>query len=132
MHVGHLYFNGCTCFEDCHYNSHCLSAVVLIGDASVGKTSLMRRFVDDEFRLNTMPTIGVDFVSRKLYIGQDVIRVIICDTGRYCITWSLAHIGVIMSMCACVYYSSFYIITLIVVIDTLLCNIVRIIVDMQS
>ena len=37
-----------------------------------------------------------------------------------------------MYMCACVYYSSFSIITLIVVIDTLLCNIVLIIVDVQS
>ena len=92
----------------------------------------MERFADDMFRLDQRTTIGVNFEIRKLYIGRDVIKVVIWDTGRYCITWSLAHIGVIMCMCACIYYSSFSIITLIVVIDTSLCIIVLIIVDVQS
>lgn len=35
--------------------------VVLIGDSSVGKSSLLRRFADDSFEESYLATIGVDF-----------------------------------------------------------------------
>lgn len=35
--------------------------VVLIGDSSVGKSSLLRRFADDTFEESYLATIGVDF-----------------------------------------------------------------------
>lgn len=35
--------------------------VVLIGDSSVGKSSLLRRFTDDSFEESYLATIGVDF-----------------------------------------------------------------------
>jgi len=34
---------------------------VLIGDSSVGKSSLLRRFADDSFEESYLATIGVDF-----------------------------------------------------------------------
>lgn len=37
--------------------------VVLIGDTSVGKSSLLVRFADDQFSETYVTTIGVDFVS---------------------------------------------------------------------
>ena len=73
----------------------------------------MRRFGDDEFGLDTKATLGVDFTIRKLYIGRDVIRVQIWDTGRYCITWSLAHIGVIMCTCVQFIIEVFFILSLL-------------------
>ncbi len=35
--------------------------VVLVGNSSVGKTSLLRRFTDDNFEGSYLATIGVDF-----------------------------------------------------------------------
>jgi GTPase SAR1 family protein len=41
--------------HDCQYK------IVLIGDSSVGKSSLLRRFADDAFEESYLATIGVDF-----------------------------------------------------------------------
>jgi len=35
--------------------------IVLIGDSSVGKSSLLRRFADDSFEESYLATIEVDF-----------------------------------------------------------------------
>jgi GTPase SAR1 family protein len=35
--------------------------VILVGDTSVGKSSVMRRFADDSFSESYLATIGVDF-----------------------------------------------------------------------
>lgn len=44
-----------------------LFKVLLIGNSSVGKSSLLFRFVDDVFNDNFVPTIGVDFVSLSIF-----------------------------------------------------------------
>ena len=38
-----------------------LFKVVLVGNSSVGKSSLLRRFADDSFQESYLATIGVDF-----------------------------------------------------------------------
>jgi Ras-related protein Rab-1A len=35
--------------------------VILVGDTSVGKSSVMKRFADDSFSETYLATIGVDF-----------------------------------------------------------------------
>jgi GTPase SAR1 family protein len=35
--------------------------VCFVGQSGVGKTALMRRYADDSFEDNMLPTIGVDF-----------------------------------------------------------------------
>jgi GTPase SAR1 family protein len=35
--------------------------VVFVGPSGVGKTALLRRYADDSFDENLLPTIGVDF-----------------------------------------------------------------------
>ncbi len=40
-----------------------LFKVILVGDTSVGKSSLLLRFIEDNFLDNMLMTIGVDFVS---------------------------------------------------------------------
>jgi Ras-related protein Rab-1A len=40
--------------------------ILLIGDPSVGKKSLLTRFADDIFTNSFTPTIGVDFILRTI------------------------------------------------------------------
>ena len=42
-----------------------LLKLVLVGDASVGKSSLLLRFVDGSFDVDLPATIGVDFKVRE-------------------------------------------------------------------
>ena len=45
--------------------------IVLIGDASVGKTSLVRRFVTDDFSDKYITTIGLKVTKKEIDIGLD-------------------------------------------------------------
>ncbi len=55
--------------------------IIVVGNSGVGKTSLIRRFVSDEFTQNKQVTLGLDFLSKVISIeGTDVI-VQIWDTA---------------------------------------------------
>ena len=50
-----------------------LFKLLLIGNSSVGKSSLLFRFVENVWDDSFVPTIGVDFVSKKyLYINIEI------------------------------------------------------------
>ena len=55
--------------------------VVLIGDSNVGKTNILSRFTNDEFNLDSKATVGVEFSSKCVKIGNTVIKAQIWDTG---------------------------------------------------
>ena len=43
--------------------------LMMLGDASVGKTSVLNRFVDDDFKVNIiLPTIGIDFKIKTVKV----------------------------------------------------------------
>lgn len=52
-----------------------LFKIVLIGDAGVGKTSIVRRYTDGVFSSAGIPTIGVDFCIKTIKIGSDSVKV---------------------------------------------------------
>ncbi len=52
-----------------------LFKIVLIGDAGVGKTSIVRRYTDGIFTSAGIPTIGVDFCIKTLQIGGTAVKV---------------------------------------------------------
>ena len=54
---------------------------VVIGEAGVGKTSLVRQFIYNEYHDNYNTTIGVDFSCKHLLIEDKKIRVQIWDTA---------------------------------------------------
>ena len=47
-----------------------LIKIVIVGDAQVGKTSLLQRYVNDIFPEEYLPTIGVDFMIKTLSLDQ--------------------------------------------------------------
>ncbi|CAJ2675928.1 unnamed protein product [Trifolium pratense] len=63
--------------EECDY----LFKAVLIGDSGVGKTNMLSRFSKDEFRLDSKPTIGVEFAYRNIRVKDKLIKAQIWDTA---------------------------------------------------
>lgn len=55
---------------------------IIIGPAGVGKTSLMRRFVENQFSLTYKFTIGVDFLIKKVEFEKGrLAKLSIWDVG---------------------------------------------------
>ncbi len=50
--------------------------LVLLGDAAVGKSSLVLRFIRGEFNANKEPTIGAAFLTQRCRLHDDPDRVI--------------------------------------------------------
>ena len=50
-----------------------LFKVLLIGDPSVGKTSFVNRYTNDEFRNDYKGTVGVDFALKVVHLSNDVV-----------------------------------------------------------
>ena len=48
---------------------------IILGDAGVGKTSIVRRYTDGVFTSAGIPTIGVDFCIKTLSINGSAIKV---------------------------------------------------------
>lgn len=56
--------------------------VIIIGPSAVGKTSLLNRFVHNEFMLKYKVTIGVDFLTKTLeYEPDKFVKLHIWDIG---------------------------------------------------
>lgn len=57
-----------------------LFKLIIIGDTGVGKSCLMKRVMDNEFKQEHQVTIGVEFGSFGLKINNQVIKLQIWDT----------------------------------------------------
>lgn len=51
------------------------------GDQSVGKTSIITRFMYDKFDSTYQATIGIDFLSKTMYLDDRVVRLQLWDTA---------------------------------------------------
>ena len=67
--------------------------LLMLGDSGVGKTSLTRRFVDDDFSTSYMHTIGIDFLEKVVRLEQPGgarVKMQIWDTAgqeRWGVNW---------------------------------------------
>ena len=48
--------------------------LVFLGEQSVGKTSLITRFMYDSFDNTYQATIGIDFLSKTMYLEDRTVR----------------------------------------------------------
>lgn len=55
--------------------------IVFLGDTYVGKTCLINRFMYDTFNENYQVTIGIDFLSKSMYVEDKVVKLQLWDTA---------------------------------------------------
>lgn len=58
-----------------------IAKAVVVGDAAVGKTSLLVRYVKGVFNPTYLLTIGVAFHVKDIVVGENVLRMQMWDTG---------------------------------------------------
>jgi len=62
-----------------NYDQKC--QLLIIGDSTVGKTSILSRFVDGTFNSNYLATVGLENVTKDEIIDDKTIRIKIWDTA---------------------------------------------------
>lgn len=55
--------------------------LVLLGEQSVGKTSIITRFMYDSFDTHYQATVGIDFLSKTIYLQDKTVRLQLWDTA---------------------------------------------------
>ena len=55
--------------------------IVILGEASVGKTNLLLRYSQDSFDESMKPTIGMDFLSKDIELDKTHLKVQFWDTA---------------------------------------------------
>ena len=55
--------------------------IVIVGDSGVGKTNLVKRFIQNTFTSNTLSTVGVEFFSNTYYINDKLVKIEMWDTA---------------------------------------------------
>lgn len=55
--------------------------LVFLGDQGVGKTSIITRFMYDTFDTSYQATIGIDFLSKTMYLEDRTVRLQLWDTA---------------------------------------------------
>ena len=55
--------------------------IVLVGDVSVGKTSLILQITDNKFKEEYVPSVGVDFFSKTIRYKDKQLKLQIWDSA---------------------------------------------------
>ncbi|KAM3580199.1 Ypt/Rab-type GTPase Rab7 [Umbelopsis sp. WA50703] len=58
-----------------------LLKVIILGDSGVGKTSLMNQYVNKKFSGQYKATIGADFLTKEVMVGDKLVTMQIWDTA---------------------------------------------------
>jgi small GTP-binding protein len=59
-----------------------VAKVLMLGDSNVGKTSLLKRIVDDKFDGATQATHGIDFRKKEVVVTEDLtLKLMVFDTA---------------------------------------------------
>jgi small GTP-binding protein len=63
--------------EKCDY----IFKLVILGDSAVGKTNMLLRFTDTDYKPSHIPTIGVDFKIKIINIDGKAVKMQLWDTA---------------------------------------------------
>jgi len=55
--------------------------IIVLGESGVGKTSLLLRYIENSFSLQTKSTIGSDFLSKEIELDGQAVMLQIWDTA---------------------------------------------------
>ena len=55
--------------------------IILVGDTSVGKTSIIMRFQHDVFNPNHQETVGASFITKQVEVNKELVNMNIWDTA---------------------------------------------------
>jgi len=58
-----------------------LIKVTLLGDSKSGKTSIANRYLDNKFEEGVRTTVGVDYFSKKVQVGEGEVTLQVWDTA---------------------------------------------------
>ena len=60
-----------------------LFKILILDDSFIGKTNMLKKFLNEEFDMNTKETVGVEFGSKNFILGEkkDIVKVQIWDTA---------------------------------------------------
>ena len=54
---------------------------VVLGSSNVGKSSLLERYTKNSFRPERRVTLGADFASKVIEVGEERVRLVIWDSA---------------------------------------------------
>lgn len=69
--------------------------IILIGDSTVGKSSLLRQFTEGQFIENSDPTVGVDFHVRVVMLSCKLVKPFRSSYTCCVITHACSYCGLI-------------------------------------
>lgn len=55
--------------------------LILLGNGAVGKTSMATRYTKNRFIPKYKPSLGVDFLAKRIQLEHKVLKVMVFDTG---------------------------------------------------
>lgn len=75
-----------------------LLKVIILGDSSVGKTSLMNQYVNKRFSNQYKATIGADFCTKEVVVNDRVVTMQVIWNPARCMSWSADNYNCILDL----------------------------------
>ncbi|ORZ02319.1 hypothetical protein BCR43DRAFT_533414 [Syncephalastrum racemosum] len=72
--------DGCTKYKERHVE-YFLLKLLLVGDSGTGKSCLLHHFLENQFKKDSVNTIGMEFGTRIIHISDKSIKLQIWDTA---------------------------------------------------
>jgi len=62
-------------------NYHYMMRFIIVGDVSVGKSCILKRFESDDFQFTSAPTMGIEFIRKPMTIENNQLMIQVWDTS---------------------------------------------------